>query len=236
MRHTLLYIATLCLLLTACQQEELPNTKTGYGYLSISELSVNTPQIDVVPSRTEAEEEPLTIEIWKGEEKLQTLTEAELDKKIELEAGTGYTLKVYSSEYGKDKEWTNDNLGAPIYYAEKTFEILTDRTTQVQVEVPMINFGVSFSFPEEYKEAFPTCNLQVKAGERTVGNIQPGETAYFSYAEGITFNYTLSVTNTDEEPQTVEGTYGEAENETISAGTVYTVTYEMATRSLSVAQ
>ena len=100
----------------------------------------------------------------------------------------------------------------------------------------MINFGVSFSFPEEYKEAFPTCNLTVIAGERTVGNIQSGETAYFSYAEGITFNYTLSVTNTDGEEKTNGGTYGDAEDETISAGTIYTVTYEMATRSLSVAQ
>lgn len=234
MKRILLYIVNI-ILLASCQQGELPNAETGYGYLYVSELSVNTPQIDVVSSRAETEEEPLTIEIWKGEELLQTLSEADLANKIELEAGTGYTLKVYSS--GKDKEWANDNLGAPIYYAEKTFEILTDRTTQVQVEVPMINFGVSFSFPEEYKEAFPTCNLTVIVGERTVGNIQPGETAYFPYDAAVTtFTYTLNATNTDEETQTATGTYGEAENETISAGTVYTVTYEMATRSLSVAQ
>lgn len=236
MKQTILYILLGIFLLASCQQEELPNAETDYGYLSISELSVNTPQIDIVPSRAEAEEEALTIEIWKGEEKLQTLTEAELANKIELEAGAGYTLKVYSSEYGKDKEWTNDNLGTPIYYGETTFEILTDKTTQVSVDVPMINFGVSFSFPEEYKEAFPTCNLTVIAGERTVGNIQSGETAYFPYTEGITFIYTLDVTNTDREPQTDEGIYGAEEGKTISAGTVYTVTYEMETRSLSVAQ
>lgn len=237
MKQTILYLIATIFLLASCQQEELPNTETGYGYLSISELSVNTPQVNVVSSRAEAEEEPLTIEIWKGEELLQTLSEAELANKIELEAGTGYTLKVYSSEYGKDKEWENDNPGARIYYGEQAFEIFTDRTTQVQVEVPMINFGVSFSFPEEYKEAFPTCNLQVKAGERTVGNIQPGETAYFPYDEAVTaFTYTLSVTNTDGEGKTAEGTYGKEEGKTISTGTIYTVTYEMATRSLSVAQ
>lgn len=238
MKQTILYLLLGIFLLASCQQEELPNTETGYGYLSISELSVNTPQIDVVSSRTEAEEEPLTIEIWKGEELLRTLSEADLANKIELEAGKGYTLKVYSSEYGKDKEWTNDNLGAPIYHAETTFEILTDKTTQVSVDVPMINFGVSFSFPEEYKEAFPTCNLTVIAGERTVENIQPGETAYFPYNAGVTtFTYTLSVTNTDKEEWTDdEGKYGDAENETVSAGTIYTVTYEMQTQSFSVAQ
>ena len=39
MKHTLLYIATL-FLLTACQQEELPQGAQALGYLSLSAVEV----------------------------------------------------------------------------------------------------------------------------------------------------------------------------------------------------
>ena len=88
----ILYLFLGIFLLASCQQEELLNAETGYGYLSVSELSVATTQVHVVSSR--ADEEPLTIEILKDGETVQTLTETELANKIELEAGTGYSLKV----------------------------------------------------------------------------------------------------------------------------------------------
>ena len=230
----ILYLLLGIFLLASCQQEELPNTGTGYGYLSISELSVATTQVHVVSSR--ADEEPLTIEILKDEETVQTLTETELANKIELEAGTGYSLKVYSSDYGKESEWTNEDKGTPVYYAEQEFEILTDRTTKVKVEVPMTNFGVSFQFPEEYKEVFPSCTLSVKVGGRIVA-LQSGETAYFPYQAGTTFSYTLTATNADgENLNTEEKTYGSEAEQTIAFGTIYTVSYEMETQSLSVAE
>lgn len=229
----ILYLLLGIFLLASCQQEELPNAETGYGYLSISELSVATTQVHVVPSR--ADEEPLTVEILKDGETVQTLTETELANKIKLEAGTGYSLKVYSSDYGKESEWTNEDKGTPVYYAEKEFEILTDRTTEVPVKVPMTNFGVSFQFPEEYKEVFPSCTLSVNVGERTVP-LQSGETAYFTYQAGTTFSYTLTATNKDNEPLTDTGSYGEEAEQTIASGTIYIVSYEMETQSLSVAE
>lgn len=232
MKQTILSLILGIFLLASCQQEELPNAETGYGYLSISELSVATTQVHVVSSR--ADEEPLTIEILKDEEIVQTLTETELANKIELEAGTGYSLKVYSSDYGKESEWTNEDKGTPVYYAEKEFEILTDRTTEVKVEVPMTNFGVSFQFPEEYKGAFSSCTLSVKVGGRIVA-LQSGETAYFPYTEE-TFSYTLTATNKDGEPLTDTGSYGEEADKPIASGTIYTVSYEMETQSLSVAE
>ena len=227
----ILYLLLGIFLLASCQQEELPNAETGYGYLSISELSVATAQVHVVSSR--ADEEPLTIEILKDGETVQTLTETELANKIELEAGTGYSLKVYSSDYGKESEWTDEDKGTPVYYAEKEFKILTEQTTQVKVEVPMTNFGVSFQFPEEYKEVFPSCTLSVKVGGRIVA-LQSGETAYFPYTEE-TFSYTLTATNKDGEPLTDTGSYREEADKPIASGTIYTVSYEMETQSLSVA-
>ena len=231
MNRNILYLIFGLFLLASCQQEELPDT--GTGYLSIADLSVEAPQVNVVSSR--ADEEPLTIEILKDGETVQTLTETELANKIELEAGTGYSLKVYSSDYGKESEWTNEDKGTPVYYAEKEFEILTDRTTEVKVEVPMTNFGVSFQFPEEYKEVFPSCTLSVTVGGRIVA-LQSGETAYFPYQAGTKFSYTLTATNKDGEPLTDTGSYGEEADKPIASGTIYTVSYEMETQSLSVAE
>lgn len=231
MKRNILYLIFGLFLLASCQQEELPDT--GTGYLSIADLSVEAPQVNVVSSR--ADEEPLTIEILKDGETVQTLTETELANKIELEAGTGYSLKVYSSDYGKESEWTNEDKGTPVYYAEKEFEILTDRTTEVKVEVPMTNFGVSFQFPEEYKEVFPSCTLSVTVGGRIVA-LQSGETAYFPYQAGTKFSYTLTATNKDGEPLTDTGSYGEEADKPIASGTIYTVSYEMETQSLSVAE
>ena len=233
MKQTILSLILGIFLLASCQQEELPNAETGYGYLSISELSVATTQVHVVSSR--ADEEPLTIEILKDGETVQTLTETELANKIELEAGTGYSLKVYSSDYGKESEWTNEDKGTPVYYAEKEFEILTDRTTEVKVEVPMTNFGVSFQFPEEYKEVFPSCTLSVTVGGRIVA-LQSGETAYFPYQEEKIFSYTLTATNKDGEPLTDTGSYGEEADKPIASGTIYTVSYEMETQSLNITE
>ena len=110
---------------------------------------------------------------------------------------------------------------------------MTEQTTQVKVEVPMTNFGVSFQFPEEYKEVFPSCTLSVKVGGRTVA-LQSGETAYFPYQAGTTFSYTLTATNKDNEPLTDTGSYGE--EQTIASGTIYTVSYEMETQSLNITE
>ena len=114
MKQTILYLLLGIFLLASCHQEDLSDAGTGYGYLSVSELSVATTQVHVVSSR--ADEEPLTVEILKDGETVKNLTETELANKIELEAGTGYSLKVYSSDYGKESEWTNEDKGTPVYY------------------------------------------------------------------------------------------------------------------------
>ena len=63
--------------------------------------------------------------------------------------------------------------------------------------------------------------------------LKEGETAYFPYdSDNVTFSYSLKATNADgEESEPQRGTCTE-----VASGTVYTVTYEMETRSLSVAQ
>lgn len=230
MKRNILYLIFGLFLLASCQQEELSNA--GTGYLAIADLSVEAPQVNVVSSRAEAEEESLTIEIVKEDgTPVQKLTEAELADRIELAVGK-YTLKVYSANYGTDATWTNADKGEAIYYAAQSFEVKVGQTATVSMDVPMINFGVTFQFPEAYKEYF-TYTFTVIEGGRTV-ELKDGETAYFSYEEGVTFDYVLNVTNTDQESQKLEGKYGTEEGKSVTPGTIYIVTYELETRSFSI--
>ena len=121
-----------------------------------------------------------------------------------------------------------------MYYTEQAFTVEAEQTTSVEVSVPMINFGVTFSLPEEYSGYFSSCTFTATVGERSV-SLQEGETAYFSYTEGAAFSYTLNATNSDNEPFNQSGSYGGTEaGETISSGTVYTVTYNVETRQFDI--
>ena len=220
-------------LLASCQQEDLP-MQAVCGYLSINEITIQTSQVDVIPARADEEDIPLTVELWKGKDKLKDLSETELQNKIQLEAGEDYRLVAYSSNYHTGMNWADEEKGEPLFYGEFPFVVESGKTTLVNANVPMINFGVRLALPENFAELFPTSTFTVTSGRNVT--LADGEIAYFPYSERITFTYTLDVTNTDGEPQTDEGIYGAEEGKTISAGTVYTVTYEMETRSLSVAQ
>ena len=233
MKRNILYLIFGLFLLASCQQEELPDT--GTGYLAIADLSVEAPQVNVVSSRAEAEEESLTIEIVKEDgTPVQKLTEAELADRIELAVGK-YTLKVYSANYGTDAGWTNTDKGEAIYYAAQSFEVMAEQTAKVSISVPMINFGVTFHFPEAYKEYFTTYSFTVTVNGREV-TLQDGETAYFPYtAETTSFAYVLNATNTDEEPLEDKETYGGTEEgKSVAPGIIYIVTYELETRSFSI--
>lgn len=232
MKRNILYLIFGLFLLASCQQEELPNA--GTGYLAIADLSVEAPQVNVVSSRAEAEEESLTIEIVKEDgTPVQTLTEAELADRIELAVGK-YTLKVYSANYGTDAGWTDTDKGEAIYYAEEPFEVTAGQTATVSMDVPMINFGVTFQFPEAYKEYFTTYSFTVTVNEREV-ILQDGETAYFPYtAETTSFAYALNATNTDKESLKDSGTYRTGEGASVASGTIYAVTYELETQSFSI--
>ena len=230
MKRNILYLIFGLFLLASCQQEELPDA--GTGYLAIADLSVEAPQVNVVSSRAEAEES-LTIEIVKEDgTPVQKLTEAELADRIELAVGK-YTLKVYSANYGEDADWTDTDKGEAIYYADKSFEVTLGQTEKVSISVPMINFGVKLDLPDNFNTLFPTSTFTVMSGNERQVELKDGETAYFSYEKGVTFDYVLSATNKDQELRTMEGSYG-TEGESVASGTIYTITYELETRSFSI--
>lgn len=227
MKKNILYILLGTFLLASCQQEETPST-SGEGYLYLAGIEIQDPAVTEVKSRTL--EESLTVDLYQGGTKIRTLTPEELENTIKLEAATDYSLKVYSENYGADTNWTNDQKGEPIYYKEQPFEVKEGEITPVKVQVPMVNFAVKLSMPES-QNWISDYTFTVTSGERKV-TLQNGETAYFPYRESSSFNYTLQLTNTDNEKFTLSGEYGVDENEPLAFNTCYVVTYLMSTRSL----
>lgn len=226
MKHNILYLLFIALfLLASCQQEE-PAPMSDYGYLA---LSVQAGDIDVVMTRAEEEEEPLIVELWKGDTKKE-LTAEEMQEKIRLEVGDDYKIVAYTNSYNDYESWTNADKGEAVYHEEFPFVVEDGKTTRVNVEVPMINLGVKLVLSEGFETLFPTYTFNVTMGERAVA-LRNGETAYFPYSKDITvFNYELKATNVDGEGQTDEGVYEKG----IAPGNLYIVTYAMETQSLAV--
>ena len=224
MKHTLLYIATLCLLLAACQQEELPQDAQALGYLSLSAVEVEAGDVQLISTRAEDTEDLIIALTPEG----GTAKEYEYAETISCPPGS-YTLEIYNQAY-------KDEADAAQYYYKRTESVvITEGETNDDVEpisVPMINFGVQLKLPEGFDEWFPTYTFTVNGKE-----LQEGETAYFDYSSDVKIEYTLTATNTDDEPPfSKKGSNADDcwEGKTIAAGTIYVITYDWETRSLEV--
>ena len=229
MRRYILYVLLNVFFIVGCNKEivSLPQE----GYLSISSIEVKSQAISNVASR--AVDEDLTVDLYKGEQKVRTLTAEEMQSKIELEPATDYKLKVYSANYGQDVNWTNKMSGEPVYYKEEPFQVKEGETTALKVQVPMCNYAVSLALPEGF-EKWMTYTFEVTSGARTV-TLQDGDTVYFPVsALGSPFSYKLKLTNTDSESFELTGTWGDTEGETVEMNTVYVITYSMEYNALKV--
>lgn len=229
MRRYILYVLLNVFFIVGCNKEivSLPQE----GYLSISSIEVKSQAISNVASR--AVDEDLTVDLYKGEQKVRTLTAEEMQSKIELEPATDYKLKVYSANYGQDVNWTNKMSGEPVYYKEEPFQVKEGETTALKVQVPMCNYAVSLALPEGF-EKWMTYTFEVTSGARTV-TLQDGDTVYFPVsALGSPFSYKLKLKNTDSESFDLTGTWGDTEGETVEMNTVYVITYSMEYNALKV--
>lgn len=225
MKRNKLYALCGIFLLASCQQEETPSTEGGLSVVGI-EKQVS----EEVGLFSRAVDESLTVDLYKGGEKLRTLTAVEMQSKIKLDADSDYSLKVYSENYGSDANWTNEQKGEPIYYKEEPFSVKLGETTSLKVQVPMSNYAVKLALPEGL-DWVSSNEFTITSGKRSV-TIQNGETAYFTYAEGGSFTYLLKLTNIDNEVFELKGEYGTEENKKLAFNTCYVVTYNMATQSL----
>lgn len=222
MKHTLLYIATT-LLLASCGQEELPLGEQALGYLSLSAVEVEASDVQLISTRA-GETDDLIVALTDESEKM---TEYDYAETISCPPGT-YTLEVYNKDYKEETE------AAHYYYKHAKSVIIKEKETETveAIQVPMINFGVTFSWPEDLK-GFTEIKFKVEYNSISK-EIQTGETAYFDISDKETISYTLSAKNEDEDPVATNGLYGDEENETLKAGTIYTVSYKLETQTLEI--
>ena len=223
MKHTILYIATL-FLLASCGQEELPLGEQALGYLSLSAVEVEASDVQLISTRA-SETDDLIIALTPADE--GPATEYEYAETISCPPGT-YTLEVYNKDYKEKAE------AAHYYYKHDESVIIKEKETETveAIQVPMINFGVTFSWPEDLK-GFTEIKFNVEYGS-TSKEIQTGETVYLDISDGKIISYSLSAKNEDMDPVFTKGSYGDEENETLKAGTIYTVSYKLETQTLEI--
>lgn len=197
--------------------------------MSVEGIELQSQVVTEVASR--AVDESLTVDLYKGEQFVRTLTPEEMQNKIELEPATDYMLKAYSANYGEESAWDNETKGEPVYYKEVSFVVTEGATTAVKVQVPMVTFAVCLNLTEVTGDWLQGYTFTVTSGNRSVA-LQDGETAYFPYSDS--FNYQLSVTNSDGESKEQSGSWGTENGKTVEQNTVYTVTYNWATQKLAV--
>lgn len=217
----ILYTLLSLFLLISCQQEDILSEQEKKGYLQLTDLSLISPTIESVQTR--AVDEDLYVEIT-GTDVNDTYEPGTLPNKIELEAGE-YTLKAYNEAY------QNKTANAPQYYVETTFTIQAEKVTYPTISVPMVNVGISLAtLSDELQGLFNDVELSFyTTDEQTVTVLQPGETVYMDYAKDMTFTYTLTATNADDETFTTEKkTYGNVEGEKVEPGHCYIITYSLA--------
>ena len=198
----------------------MPNLSSS-GYLQLQSIATSTIETEEVNTR--GVEEDLYTHITGNSVDTLFAPGAFPQEKVKLEAGN-YELEAYNEAY--NSKTTN----APQYYVQQTFSIEAEKVKYLDVEVPMINVGISLAaFSDELSELFTNPYLTFYTTDpESKQTLQPDETVYFDYSTGMTFSYTLTATNTDNETFTTEvKTYG-SEEQPVMPGRCYVISYSLA--------
>lgn len=227
MKQTILYLLLGIFLLVSCQQEETLPDNTATGYLVLESIDVQVNQQTVSSRAVDAD---LYVDILQEDAIFRQYGPGMVPDRIELPEGT-YRLHVYNAAATLPDPY--DGNGVAIFeYTGEPITVEANGTTLIEeIEVPMINFGVTLQLPEEFNTYFKNYAFTVTS-DRSV-ELKEGETAYFPYnSDKVTFSYSLKATNADGEESEPEGG---TRNEVVS-GTIYTVSYEMETQSLNITE
>lgn len=226
MKQKILYFIAGLFFLTGCAQEELSITESNQvGYLTVENLVPQQAEQISVGSR--AVDADLYVEIA-DTNATTTYNPGAVPAKIELTTGT-CTVKAYNAAY-------KDNTpNAAKYYAETTVEIKEGKVEYLSLEVPMVNYGVTLSLPDNFSYWFSDYTFSI--GKKTATEtsvLKEGEVIYFDYQKGDVLSYSLKVTSTEETDGTFmqSGSYGDAEGKAIEPGKIYQITYNWATKAL----
>lgn len=220
----LLYIILSVPFLIACSNEEQISMNNGEGMLVLNDLSRQKVVKSVVNTRNVVDTD-LALEIL--------TTDGNLYRDYHYAAGhalpdkfslipADYTLHAYT-ENASSWPIENDGRGAAVYEIRQDFNVQQDWVTYLNVSVPMINYGVTYSVPENFSNWFPTCQFTVTGDGRTC-SLTSEQSAFFDPANVQGFSFTLRLVNKDGEVYDIEPqTY-----EDPKAGLIYNVTYTFA--------
>lgn len=220
----ILYIYVLLSFFAACSNEEQFDVLRNEGTLVLNDLSRQQVVKAKVQTRNVVDPD-LAVEILASDGTVyrgyQYAAGATLPEKFALIPGD-YTIHAFTQNASI---WTtqNDGRGGAVFETRQSFNIQEDWVTYLNVEVPMINYGVTYSVPEGFSDWFPTCQFTVIGDNRTCP-ITQDQAAYFDPAKIDGFSFTLHLVNKDGEvydlePQTYENP---------KAGLLYCVTYTFA--------
>ncbi len=217
----LLYIFLLISFLIACSNVEQMSLKTGEGTLVLSDLSRQQVLKSMVKTRNVVDAD-LALEILASDGSIyrgyQYAAGATLPDKFAL-IPADYTLHAYT-ENASTWPTENDGRGAAVYEIREGFNVQQDWVTYLNVEAPMINYGVTYSVPEGFSEWFPTCQFIVTGDGRTCP-LSSEQSAFFDPGNAQGFTFTLHLVNNDGETYDIEPrTYQNPQ-----AGLLYNVTY-----------
>ena len=200
----LLYLFLLLPFLTACSDEASLAVREGEGALVINDISRQQSGRAIVNTRN-AVDPDLAVEILASDGEVYRGYEyaagATLPDKFSLIPGT-YTLHAFSEN---QTTWTSDNggRGSAVYEASQDFVVQADWVTYVDLAVPMINYGVTYTLPEGFATWFPTCTFTVTGDGRTCA-LTTAQAAYFDPAHVEGFTFTLHLVNADGEVYDIE--------------------------------
>lgn len=226
MKHTILYFIAGLFLLTGCVKEELSLTESNQvGYLTVEDLTLQQAEQISVGSR--AVDADLYVEIT-DTNATTTYNPGSVPAKIELAVGN-CTVKAYNAAY-------KDNTpNTAKYYAETKVEIKEGKVEYLSLEVPMVNYGVTLSLPDNFSDWFTDYTFSI--GKKTAAEtsvLKEGEVIYFDYQKGDVLSYSLKVTSKEEADGTFmqSGSYGSDEGKAIESGKIYQIIYNWETKAL----
>lgn len=214
----ILSILFIAMALASCSQTE--DVKPAMGSVTV-ELSKRAASPELV---TRAVDDDLQVDVLSSDGTvLYHFDEGEATAALNalmLPAAT-YTLRAYTANH--DAEYSSAERGEAKYYGETTFQVLPERHIRLGLQVPMTNFAVTFSVPDDITSRFTNIRLTLVHGDRTQMLVN-GETAYFELTPAADLAYTLEMTNADGEMRSQDKYLKAADQK---AGTHYTVTYQM---------
>lgn len=226
MKQTILYFIAGLFFLTGCTQEEPSLTESNQvGYLTVEDLTLlQAEQISVGSRAVDAD---LYVEITDTKATTTYNPEA-VPAKIELAVGN-CTVKAYNAAY-------KDNTpNTAKYYAETKVEIKEGKVEYLSLEVPMVNYGVTLSLPDNFSGWFSDYSFSIgKSAATETFSLKEGEVVYFDYQKGDVLSYSLKVTSKEEADGTFTqtGSYGSDEGKAIESGKIYQIIYNWETKAL----